>query len=306
MKYNEKISVVIPTYNRAKQIKKSVNSVLKQTYDNLEVIIVDDGSTDNTKDVIKKMQLKDSRIKFYSYKKNKGACYARNYGIKKSTGKYISFQDSDDVYINDKLEKQYNNMIKNNSDMDFCKIKIHSGNFNTVIPNDDTINKIKNGNYLDKLCEGNYISTQAILVKKEVIEKYMFDDNMPRFQDYDLVIRMIPNINVSFTKIVLVDLYRSNDSISSSNEKLYNTIIRMLEKEYSLNKKQRNNLNKFLINIYSNDITQKNEIYTNELHDLKTEYEKLMFSYKQLEEKYNSVINSKRWKFINKLLKLRK
>ena len=187
MKTNEKISVIIPTYNRGNVLLKSVESVLNQTYDNIELIIVDDGSTDNTKDIVKKLQLEDKRIKYVSYKKNKGACHARNVGIKKATGKYIAFQDSDDVFMCDKLEKQYTNMLKNKSDMDFCKVRINIGDFNVTFPNDNTVKKIKLKKYVDELCNGNYISTQSILIKKEVVNQYLFDENLKRFQDYDLV-----------------------------------------------------------------------------------------------------------------------
>ena len=104
MKCDEKITVIIPTYNRANIISKSIESVLNQTYNNIELIIVDDGSTDNTEEVI--ASIKDDRIKYYKLKKNSGTAIARNYGIEKSTCKYIAFQDSDDIFRNNKLELQ--------------------------------------------------------------------------------------------------------------------------------------------------------------------------------------------------------
>lgn len=129
---NEKISVVIPTYNRAKTINKSIKSVLNQTYTNIEVIVVDDCSTDNTETIIKK--IKDKRVKYYKLDCNKGACFARNYGIKKATGNYIAFQDSDDIFEKNKLEKQYENIKKNKSDLNFCRIKLHANNFILFVP----------------------------------------------------------------------------------------------------------------------------------------------------------------------------
>ena len=95
---NELISVVIPTYNRGKVIRKSIESVLNQSYKNIELIIIDDGSTDNTEFVVKKIS--DNRIKYIKLNENKGACYARNIGIKKAKGKYIAFVDSDDYLPN--------------------------------------------------------------------------------------------------------------------------------------------------------------------------------------------------------------
>ena len=107
IKSREKISIIIPTYNREKLIIKSINSILNQSYHNIEVILIDDGSTDNTRKVIS--QIKDRRFRYIKLRKNKGASIARNIGIKKAFGNYISFQDSDDILHSDKLEKQINN-----------------------------------------------------------------------------------------------------------------------------------------------------------------------------------------------------
>jgi len=104
--YRDKISVIIPTFNRGHLIIKSIKSVLNQTYPNIEILVVDDGSTDNTEKLIKNFD--NNRIKYIKIKKNIGASHARNIGIMNASGKYISFQDSDDVYHIDKLEKQYN------------------------------------------------------------------------------------------------------------------------------------------------------------------------------------------------------
>ena len=119
----EKISVIIPTYNRGESIIESINSVLKQTYHNLEIIIIDDGSTDNTELLIS--NLNDYRIKYIKLNENKGASFARNEGIKIASGKYITFQDSDDLYHLDKIEIQYKNLIKKKSDFDFCMVCLH-------------------------------------------------------------------------------------------------------------------------------------------------------------------------------------
>ena len=97
---NKKVSVIIPTYNRATTIIKSINSVLNQTYSNFEIVVVDDNSDDNTKDIIK--QIQDDRIIYIKNKKNLGAASARNIGIKNATGELIAFQDSDDEWIKQK------------------------------------------------------------------------------------------------------------------------------------------------------------------------------------------------------------
>ena len=161
-----KISVIIPTFNRGNLIRNSIKSVLNQTYKNLEVIVVDDGSTDNTKDVVDKLE--DERIKYIKLEENKGGSNARNIGIQNSIGKYISFQDSDDIYYPDKLEMQFKNIIYKKSNFDFCKIKvIFNESYSKYYPNRRQENSISNGNIFDELISrGNFISTQAILIKK--------------------------------------------------------------------------------------------------------------------------------------------
>ena len=191
--FQEKISVIIPTYNREKVILNSIKSCLNQTYNNIEIIIIDDCSTDNTKSIINKVR--DHRIKYIKLNKNNGASYARNVGIHIAKGKYIAFQDSDDIFHHDKLEKQFNNLKKYNSDLDFCKIcVIGTGIEKYYIPNKETYKAILNETIFDELVSnGNFISTQSILIKKSYIKKYLFDPRLPRLQDYDLVLRIIPN-----------------------------------------------------------------------------------------------------------------
>ena len=93
------VSIIIPTYNRADKLKAAIMSVLNQTYCDLELIIVDDGSTDDTKNVV--ANIDDNRLR-YVYQKNAGACVARNNGIEEAHGDYIAFHDSDDVWHLDK------------------------------------------------------------------------------------------------------------------------------------------------------------------------------------------------------------
>lgn len=103
-KNNPKVSVIIPTYNRAHLIGRAIKSVLNQTYKDFEIIIVDDGSTDKTEEVVK--DFKDERVRYIRREKNKGGSAARNTGIKAARGEYIAFQDSDDEWLPEKLEKQ--------------------------------------------------------------------------------------------------------------------------------------------------------------------------------------------------------
>lgn len=112
----EKISVIIPVFNNEHKIKKCINSMIKQTYKNIEMIIVDDGSTDGTLSVCSQFSKKDSRIKVF-HKNNEGVEKARLFGIEKSGGEYITFVDSDDWLSVNAIEVLYDNLKRNNADI---------------------------------------------------------------------------------------------------------------------------------------------------------------------------------------------
>ena len=236
-KYNkillDKISVIIPTYNRGHLILNSIGSVLNQTYKNIEVLLIDDGSSDDTENIIN--NLEDKRIRYIKLNKNKGASNARNIGIKLASGKYISFQDSDDFYHYDKIEKQYKNLIKKKSDFDFCKVNFYlNETYKVIFPLKSQEYNIMRNKISSELCNGNFITTQSILVKTNVIRKYLFDPNFQRLQDYDLVLRMVPNMKVSYTSKILVDLYRKKDSIGNSPKKYNESLNLILNKKYDI------------------------------------------------------------------------
>ena len=106
----QKVSVILPTYNRAEILKKSIDSVLMQSYPEFELLIVDDGSTDNTKELVASYE--DSRIRYLYTEINRGAAAARNFGIENASGNadFIAFEDSDDLWHKDKLKKQIKEM----------------------------------------------------------------------------------------------------------------------------------------------------------------------------------------------------
>ena len=137
----ELISVIIIAYNVENYIGKCLESVINQTYTNLEIIIVDDASTDKTSDICIEYQKKDDRIKYVKHKNNHGQAIARNTGLDNATGEYISFVDSDDFILPDYYELLYNNLQTTNADISIC-------NFKYVNEDEDyipiyTINKIR-------------------------------------------------------------------------------------------------------------------------------------------------------------------
>lgn len=113
---NEKISVIIPVYNTEKYIEKCINSILEQTYNNIELIIINDGSTDNSESIIKKIIKNKNNVK-YKKIKNSGVAHARNVGLSLATGKYVGFVDSDDFISKDMYKALYDTAIKEKSDI---------------------------------------------------------------------------------------------------------------------------------------------------------------------------------------------
>ena len=249
LKFNNidfKVSVIIPTYNRGNLIINSIKSVLNQTFRNLEVIVVDDGSTDNTEDEVNKIT--DKRIKYIKLSSNRGGSNARNVGIKNATGQFISFQDSDDIFYPNKIEKQIKNIINKNSIFDFCKINvIYNSTYSYLIPNARQENSIIKGEIFNELISrGNFISTQSMIIRTKYMKNHLFDIEMPRLQDYDVILSMIPKVKISYTNEVLVDLHIQNNSVTLSPSKLKKAIYILLNKKYDFNKSQKESFLKYL------------------------------------------------------------
>lgn len=216
------ISVVIPTYNRAELTKRAAQSVLSQTYKDIELIIVDDGSSDNTAEVV--ASLNDSRVR-YVYQENSGACVARNNGIEHASGEYIAFHDSDDIWHADKLEKQIAVLQKQNADVVFCRMnKMLDGR------KVGTVSDFFQEGFLGKTVLPFSIGTQTLLGKSEVFKTNRFDPDMPRFQEFETLVRVQKNYSIYCMDESLVDYILQADSISMNPKKFLQAWNLMLEK----------------------------------------------------------------------------
>lgn len=179
-----KVSIIMPAYNRAKYISKAINSVLRQTFTDFELIIIDDGSTDNTKEVLQKY-LQDSRIK-YIYQTNQKVSKARINGIKNSAGTYIALLDSDDYWLDEKkLEKQVN-FLENNKDY-----VLVSGGIIRVNENGKQISKIKNPQSDEAIREGMLLSclfapSAAMFLRSAYDKVGGFNKNSDLSEDWQL------------------------------------------------------------------------------------------------------------------------
>jgi len=180
------ISVVIPVFNGEHFIASAIESVLAQTYKNVEIIVVNDGSTDGTEEILKGYQDKITLL----FQKNAGQSSARNYGIKKAKGQFIALLDADDLFVSNKLVKQMDLISKNN-------LEICCSEFETIDENDAFIRNVSvpaldMNQALDKFLEGNFICTSTMIFKKDLFEKLEgFDVNLQGAEDGDLWFRML-------------------------------------------------------------------------------------------------------------------
>lgn len=211
------VSVIIPTYNRKHTICHSLESVLNQTYSNIEVIIVDDGSTDNTSTLIKAYS--DNRIQYIYKATNQGVAAARNTGIALASGEYIAFQDSDDIWHPDKLEKQLHLMNKfPNASFCYHKIQYQLDQTHSLILPDETVpyeNKI--GNIYGQMLHDNLIPAPALLARSSMIQKNgFFDTSFPALEDYDFALRLSKAGEAVFVDEILLDAQYSTNGVSGN------------------------------------------------------------------------------------------
>ncbi len=203
-----KISVIIPTYNRSNLLKRSISSVLVQTYTDLEVIVVDDGSTDNSKDIVNEY-LHDSRVR-YVYQENSGVSSARNLGVSVSSSEWISFLDSDDEWLSNKLEEQVK-LLKEKSYLRFVHCE------ENWIRNGKKVNKPKQykkygGEIFLKCLPLCAIAPSAVLMEKSLFNEMKgFSTDYVVCEDYELWLKVTSKYEVGLVEDALVNKYGGHE-----------------------------------------------------------------------------------------------
>ena len=200
------VTVITPLFNAQDFIGETIESVLDQTYQNWEMIIVDDCSTDNSRDIVKKYEAKESRIKLIELEKNFGGpARPRNVGLDISKGDYLAFLDADDVWLKNKLQVQINEMLVNNLDFTSTDSKfIDDNSIDTIINKHKIViffKKIKRKATLSDVIKGSFISTSSAIVSKNFISKFDENKDFIGVEDMYLWMKILNEKNVRYKYI---------------------------------------------------------------------------------------------------------
>jgi glycosyltransferase involved in cell wall biosynthesis len=227
---NPTVSIILPTYNRAAFIGRSIETILSQTFRDFEIIIIDDGSTDNTAEIVTSM-LGDNRIIYERYVGNRGAPCARNIGIRRSSGRYVTFQDSDDTWTRDKLMKQVRAMEEATQDTGVVYTGYYrlegSRKIYMPVPTSDYAKASEAISRLFYL----FVATPTALIRKECLEAVgLFDETLPRLQEWELWIRMCQRYRFQYINEALVMSHHQAESISTNHQALITAFELILQK----------------------------------------------------------------------------
>ena len=182
-----KFSVIIPSYNRGDVLNNTIDSVMAQTIQDFELIIVDDGSTDNTQEIV--AGVNDARIR-YIQQRNGGGSKARNTGIDSAVGEYIAFLDSDDLFLPHHLEKALPVLESGPTICTYTPVVVERGNGVSFLKPHRAINPNEHiSDYLMR--DRGFVQTSSLIVPNELAKKVKYDEKLPSGQDYDYAIRLV-------------------------------------------------------------------------------------------------------------------
>ena len=212
---NQLVSIITPVYNTEKFIEETIQCVENQIYTNWEWFLVDDCSTDKSVEIIEKYLKKDKRIKLIKLVENSGAAIARNTGIEKSTGKYIAFLDSDDIWKKEKLEKQIKFIEKNNYEFTYTDYSFSDENGNEI---GNVVKVPKNLNYKQAL-KNTTIFTSTVIFDVEKLGKDLIKmPNVVRGQDTATWWKVLKTGKIAYGLNENLSLYRRSSNTLSSNK----------------------------------------------------------------------------------------
>lgn len=219
------VSIVIPTYNRPDHLERAVKSALHQTYDNIEIIVVDDGSELN----LEAFEEKYPSVRFLKNSMNRGACYSRNRGLEIAKGEYINFLDDDDELFPAKIELQVKK-FNSSGDPKLGLITCHSIDYRSG-KKKIVANKVKKNIFKEILAKYLVAGTETMLFKASVFDEIEgFDERLESSQEYDLFIRASEKFHIDFVDEILTQRNRSRDQISLNFDKKIQGAKRLFQK----------------------------------------------------------------------------
>lgn len=244
------VSVIMPCYNHGKYIGEAIESVLSQDYEDLELIIVDDCSSDGSREIIKEYELQDNRVSAIYHERNMGVARARNNALEAARGKYIAFHDSDDVWLPGKLAKQVELLCEDNNVVVWGDALVidEEGNLmpKTVSEYYSLPNTVKDGDRFEQLLHGDIICFQTLLHKRSGIR---FDERLPPWEDYLYVVDLASSCRFRYIEEPLTKyrIHGTNITIAYSSrtpelEVLFSSIV-MERYAQRLSRKSRVDLN---------------------------------------------------------------
>ena len=230
------VSVILPTFNRAHTLPRAIWSVLNQSYSNIELLVVDDASADNTSDIVR--AIGDPRVRYLLLPKNGGASFARNAGMREAKGAFLAFQDSDDEWLADKLAKQVRAAVEAGSEsvtVFHTKILYGRDGNGRYGPQKVCCLPVVSGRDRLDFCEliqrRNLVSPQALLISRAAFEMAgFFDEDLVNNEDWALGIELFYNSKVVFLDEPLVMTYLQGDSISTLMRKGARAQLRVVQK----------------------------------------------------------------------------
>lgn len=224
-----KVTVIIPTYNRSAYLRNAIASVLAQTYTDLEILVVDNASCDNTREIVE--GFKERPIRYIRHESNRGGAVARNTGIAHSQSEYIAFLDDDDEWLPNKLEAQMNIFEQCSPQVG----AVYTGHRNVNRDTGETTliwRPLKKGKLHEELLKKNWVGpTSSVVLRRECLEKVgTFDERLPSFQDYDLWIRIAQEYLFEFVEEILVTYYEHEKKIWTDHGALEKGLECMVDK----------------------------------------------------------------------------
>lgn len=208
----ELVSVITPVHNAQDFLAQTIESVLNQTYKNFEIILVDDASSDLSRDIIERYQKIDSRVKSVFLNENLGVANARNEGIKNSNGRFIAFLDSDDLWKENKLEKQINFMIENNYEFTYTGYELMDEDGNMLGKVVHTKNRVD----YDELLKHNVIGCLSVVIDRSKIQDIQM--KKIRHEDYSAWLKILKRGFVAYGLNENLASYRTRMNSLSGNK----------------------------------------------------------------------------------------